>query len=112
MQEVQYRGEPVDYQITLEAYRPAWILALDMPARVARARGLAQLRLPARVAARSPKCRRSACARTRSSSGTELPVSLRRKGTQLPPRATRAAVPWPRAAARHGSDPVAITRDC
>ncbi len=50
-QEVVVSGEAVDYQITLEPHDRNWILALDLPSAVARARGLSLVRFPAARAA-------------------------------------------------------------
>lgn len=112
-QDVEYVGEPVDYQITLEPTDRPWILALDLPAE-----------WPAREASRSYDFQLVAARRLTAVSsfrlrsyprfvaGVDLPQSLRIKDTRLPP----AGNPRSRAlarelAARHGGDAVAITRE-
>ena len=112
-QEVEYIGDPVDYQITLEPTDRPWILALDMPAE-----------WPAREAFRSynfqlvapRRLTEVASYRLRSYprfvAGVDLPDSLRRKDTQLPPEGNpRSRALARELALRHGGDPLAISRD-
>lgn len=111
-QAVEFLGEPVDYQITLEPTDRPWILALDMPAQWPEReawRGYDfQLVSPRRLTEVSSYRLRSY---PRFVAGIDLPKSLRNKDTQLPPEGN----PRSRALARelvtrHGGDPLAITR--
>ncbi|MCM2311021.1 MAG: DUF3488 and transglutaminase-like domain-containing protein [Steroidobacteraceae bacterium] len=113
LQDVQFLGEPVDYQITLEPTDRPWILALDMPSEWPEREAFRsydfQLVAPRRLTEVSSFRLRSY---PRFIAGAELPTSLRNKGLQLPP----AGNPRSRAlarelVARHGADPLAITQD-
>jgi transglutaminase-like putative cysteine protease len=112
MQEVQYLGEPVDYQITLEPTDRPWILALDMPAawpeREAWRSYDFQLVSPRRLTEVSSFRLRSY---PRFIAGLELPSSLRNKDTQLPPEGNpRSRALARQLVARHGGDPLAIAQ--
>jgi transglutaminase-like putative cysteine protease len=112
MQDVQFLGEPVDYQITLEPTDRPWILALDMPAewpeREAWRSYDFQLVSPRRLTEVSSYRLRSY---PRFVAGTDLPQSLRRKDTWLPPDGNPRSRALARAlVTRHGGDPLAITR--
>ncbi len=109
-QQVEFAGEPVDYQVTLEPHDRNWILALDMPAV-----------WPKREAYRafdfsllSPRPLSDlASFRLRSypqyRAGSTLPQSLRNKDTQLPTRGNPRALALGRELARsHPGDPRAI----
>ena len=110
-QPVEYVGEPVDYQITLEPTDRPWITALDVPAewpaRQAYRSYDFQLVAPRRLTDVSSYRLRSY---PRYVAGKELPQSLRNTDTRLPaegnPRSRELAR---RLAARHGGDPLAIT---
>jgi transglutaminase-like putative cysteine protease len=111
-QAVQFIGEPVDYQITLEPTDRPWILALDMPAEWPRREAYRsydfQLVAPRRLSEVSSYRLRSYPSFV---AGVELPVSLRRKDTHLPPDGNpRSRALGRDLAARHG-DPVQITRE-
>jgi transglutaminase-like putative cysteine protease len=112
LQDVQFLGEPVDYQITLEPTDRPWILALDMPAEWPEREAFRsydfQLVAPRRLTEVSSFRLRSF---PRFIAGAELPTSLRNMGLQLPstgnPRSRALARDL---VARHGGDPLAITQ--
>jgi transglutaminase-like putative cysteine protease len=111
-QAVEFLGDPVDYQITLEPTDRPWILALDMPAewpgREAYRSYDFQLVAPRRLSEVSSYRLRSY---PKFVAGAELPVSLRRKDTYLPPEGNpRARALGRQLADRHG-DPIEITRE-
>jgi transglutaminase-like putative cysteine protease len=109
-QEVRMLGDPVDYQITLEPTDRQWILALDIPSawpeREAYRTYDFQLVSPRRLTEVSSFRLRSY---PRFVAGADLPLTLRRKGLQLPPEGNpRSRALAAELAARHG-DPLAIT---
>jgi len=111
-QDVQFIGEPVDYQMTLEPTDRPWIVALDMPAewpdREAYRSFDFQLVAPRRLTEVSSFRLRSY---PRFVAGLELPQSLRNKGTQLPPEGNpRSRALARQLAERHGGDPLAIAQ--
>jgi transglutaminase-like putative cysteine protease len=111
-QEVITLGEPVEYQITLEPTDRQWILALDMPSEwpeheASRTYDF-QLLSPRRLSEVTSYRLRS---HTRFVAGVSLPLSMRRKDLQLPPEGNPRSLALGRdLAARHGGDPMAITR--
>jgi len=110
-QPVEFRGEPVDYQITLEPTNRPWILALDLPAawpeREAYRTYDFQLVAPRRLTEVSSYRLRSY---PRFVAGVELPQSLRNKDTQLPAEGNpRSRALGRELAARH-RDPLAISQ--
>jgi transglutaminase-like putative cysteine protease len=108
-QEVIYRGEPVDYQITLEPTDRPWILALDIPAQWPEQEAFRthdfQLVAPRRLTEVSSFRLRSY---PRFVAGTELPVSLRRKGLQLPAEGNPLSRQLGAELARRHGDPLSI----
>jgi len=109
-QEVILLGAPVDYQITLEPTDRQWILALDIPSawpeREADRTYDFQLVSLRRLTEVSSFRLRSY---PRFVAGTDLPLTLRRKGLQLPPEGNpRSRALAAELAARHG-DPLAIS---
>ena len=112
-QEVQPVGSPVDYQITLEPTDRPWILALDVPVewpeREAYRSYDFQLVSPRRLTDVSSYRLRSY---PRFVAGVELPASLRNKDPRLPPEGNpRSRALARELAARHGGDPIEITRE-
>jgi transglutaminase-like putative cysteine protease len=108
-QQITWRGDPVDYQITLEPHDRPWILALDLPAA-----------WPEREALRSydfqllsPRPLTSVASyRLRSYpefiAGVELSTSLRRRDLQLPPNGNPRTLELGRDLARRHVDPLAM----
>jgi transglutaminase-like putative cysteine protease len=112
-QAVVLLGAPVDYQITLEPTNRQWILALDIPTQWPEGEALRTydflLVAPRRLTEVSSYRLRS---HPRFVAGAELPESLRRKGLQLPAEGhPRSRALGRELAARHGGDPLAITRE-
>jgi len=112
-QPVVLLGAPVDYQITLEPTDRPWILALDIPAQWPEGEALRTydfvLVAPRRLTEVSSYRLRSY---PRFVAGAALPESLRRKGLQLPAEGhPRSRALGRELAARHGGDPLAITRE-
>jgi transglutaminase-like putative cysteine protease len=110
-QEVQFTGDPVDYQITLEPTDRPWILALDMPAewpeRAAFRSYDFQLVSPRRLTEVSSYRLRSY---PHYVAGARLPLSMRHKDTQLPAEGNpRSRALAGELAARYG-EPLAIAR--
>jgi transglutaminase-like putative cysteine protease len=109
--EVTAAGEPIDYQITLEPHDRHWILALDVaggwPANEAVRTFDLQL-----VSSRPLTDVASFRLRSypRYVAGRTLPVSLRRKDTQLPAEGNPRAVALGRELATRHEDPEAIVR--
>jgi len=111
-QTVQYLGEPVDYQITLEPTDRPWITALDIPAawpeREAYRSYDFQLVAPRRLTEVASYRLRSY---PRFVAGQALPNSLRNTATRLPPEGNPRSRELARQlAARHGADALAITQ--
>jgi transglutaminase-like putative cysteine protease len=111
-QPVQYLGDPVDYQITLEPTDRPWITALDIPAgwpeREAYRSYDFQLVAPRRLTEVSSYRLRSY---PRFVAGRSLPNSLRNTDTRLPPEGNpRSRALARELAARHGGDPLAMTQ--
>ena len=86
LQEVELRGEPVDYVITMEPTDRPWILALDIPSQWPDREAFRtydfQLVAPRRLTEVSSWRLRS---HPQFVAGAVLPESVRRKGLQLPP---------------------------
>jgi transglutaminase-like putative cysteine protease len=110
-QPVEYVGEPVDYQITLEPTDRPWITALDVPAQWPARQAYRsydfQLVAPRRLTDVSSYRLRSY---PRYVAGKALPQTLRATDTRLPaegnPRSRELAREL---AVRHGGDPLAIS---
>jgi len=111
-QQVTFKGDAIDYQITLEPHARRWVLALDMPAA-----------WPPREASRaydftlmsSRPINEVTAYRVRSypafSAGQVLPASIRHKDTQLPAEGNPRAVALGRELAASGRSPDAIVRE-
>ncbi len=104
-QSVDYRGTPVDYEITLEPHARRWLLALDLPS--SWPSGQALLGYDLTLVAPRPVNEVTAV-RLRSHpayvAGAVLPASLRRKDLQLPPDSNPRSVALGRdLAARHAT---------
>jgi len=111
LQEVEYSGAPIDYQITLEPHDRTWILALDLP-----------VEWPEREAYRgfdfqllSPRPITEVASYSLRSyptyrAGAVLPKSIRNKDLQLPDARNPRAVALGRALAAQYREPQAIVR--
>jgi transglutaminase-like putative cysteine protease len=111
LQEVEFSGPPIDYQITLEPHDRTWILALDLPGE-----------WPEREAYRgfdfqllSPRPLTDVTSFTLRSypayrAGVLLPRSVRNKDLQLPPGSNPRSVALGRALAAQHGDPQAVVR--
>lgn len=107
------RGQPVDYEITLEPTDRPWILALDMPTQWPEGEAFRtydfQLVAPRRLTDVSSFRLRS---QTSFVAGVELPVTMQRKDLQLPSEGhPRSRALGRDLAARHSGDAIAITRE-
>jgi transglutaminase-like putative cysteine protease len=109
-QQVEFGGEPIDYQITLEPHDRRWVLGLDMPADWPRQEVFQsydfQL-LSARTLGEVASFRLRSYPLYRA--GAELPASLRRKALSLPPDGNPRSVALGRElAARHDSSEAVV----
>jgi transglutaminase-like putative cysteine protease len=109
-QQVEFSGEPIDYQITLEPHDRRWVLGLDLPADWPRQQVFQsydfQL-LSARTLSEVASFRLRSYPAYRA--GAELPASLRRKDLSLPADGNPLSVALGRElAARHASSEAII----
>jgi transglutaminase-like putative cysteine protease len=109
-QEVVAEGDPVDYQLTIEPHDRNWILALDLPTAWPEREAFRtydfQLLSPRPV---SDVATFRLQSHVRFRAGESLPVSLRRKDTQLPDEGNPRAIALGRDLARRfPQDPAAI----
>lgn len=111
MQEVEFAGTPVDYQITLEPHDRPWILALDMPGEWPEQEAFRafdfQL-LAQRPLTDVASFRLRSYPRYRA--GVLLPKTVRNKDLQLPAEGNPRAVALGRALAAQHRDPRAVVR--
>jgi transglutaminase-like putative cysteine protease len=111
MQEVEFAGAPVDYQITLEPHDRPWILALDIPGEWPEREAFRafdfQL-LAQRPLTDVASFRLRSYPRYRA--GVLLPTTLRNKDLQLPAEGNPRAVALGRALTARHRDPDAVVR--
>ena len=110
-QKIEFTGDPIDYQITLEPSGRRWLLALDMPADWPREQ--AYQAYDFQLIATRPLDELAAF-RLRSftgfEAGRELPVSLRRKALSLHEAGNPRAIALGRELARRHAQPEDVVR--
>jgi transglutaminase-like putative cysteine protease len=114
VQSVQFSGDPVRYQITLEPHARRWVLALDLPATWPQ-REMTQAYDFTLVSARpiGSVAAFQLVSYPSYAAGRELPESLRHKDLSLPDDGSnvRTVALGRELAAEHPGDPVAIIRE-